>query len=89
MNSIFSSQSFIGVWDFLQHDTNLYFSLQLFRHHCKEVKVCNALSLDEVETCIVGNLCNMDVSRNIIIKKNFYGEFTRLYKTHIVFIKLS
>ena len=64
------------------------FTLRLFRARNKDPRVYNTSSCDERAALIVGDFANIDVGRDIIVKK-CSGELTRLHETHIVFIPLQ
>lgn len=73
------ARSFRGVKDFFkQHDTT-YFYLRLFRNRCKDARVYNLPTSDEVETLIVGDLESLDIRKDIIEKK-VSREFIRLHE---------
>ena len=61
------------------------FTLRLFRGRNKDLRVYNTPSCDEITSLIVGDFGNMDVGRDIIVKK-CSGELTRLHETHTSFI---
>jgi len=64
------------------------FTLRLFRGRNKNPGVYNTPSCDEIAALIVGDFGNMDVGRDIIVKK-CSGELTRLHETHTTFIPLQ
>ena len=63
-------------------------TLRLFRGRSKDQRVYNTPSCDKITALIVGDFGNLDVGRDIIVKK-CYGELTRLHETHTAFIPLQ
>jgi len=82
------AKSFRRVIDFVHNDVNLYFSLRLSRHRCIDPRVYNTPTTDEIATLIVGDMSNMDVGRDIIVKKSS-GQLFRLHEKHKAFIPLQ
>lgn len=82
------AQSFRRVRDFSMEDDTCNFSFRLFRSRCKDARVYNLPTSDEVAALIVGDLGSMDVGRDIIVKKTC-GQFSRLHETHTAFIPLQ
>jgi len=64
------------------------FTLRLFRSRPKDPRVYNIPSCDEIDALIVGDFGNMDVGRDIIMKK-YSSELTRLHEAHTAFILLQ
>ena len=81
-------QSIRRVRDFIYDDDRSDFGLRLFRHRFKNPRVYNTPIADEVATLVVGDLCTLDVGRDIIVKK-VYSQLTRLHETHTCFIPLQ
>ena len=63
------AKSFRRVRDFVHDYVNSDFALRLFRHRCKDPRVYNTPTTDEIVALIVGDMSNMDVGRDIIVKK--------------------
>ena len=82
------AKSFRRVRDVSVQDRPSDFTLRLFRNRFKDPRVYNTSSSNEIATLIVGNFANMDVDRDIIVKKNC-GNLTRLHETHTAFIPLQ
>jgi len=82
------AKSFRRVRDFVHNDVNSDFALWLFRHRCKDPRVYNTPTTDDITTLIVSDMNNMDVGRDIIVKKSS-GQLFRLHETHIAFIPLQ
>ena len=82
------AKSFRRVRDLLLQSTKSDFTLRLFRGRNKDPRVYNTPSCDEIIALIVGDFDNLDVGRDIIVKK-CSGELTRLHETHIAFIPLQ
>jgi len=81
-------KSFRKVRDLSLQNMNSDFTLRLFRGRNKDPRVYNTPLCDEIVALIVGDFANMDVSRDIIVKK-CSGELTRLHETQIAFIPLQ
>ena len=62
------AKSFRRVRDFVNYDVHSDFGLRLFRHRFKDPRVYNTPTNDEVAALIVGDMTNMDVGRDIIVK---------------------
>jgi len=69
-------------------NSNLTFTLRLFRGRPKDPRVYNTPSCDKIVALIVDDFANMDVGRDITVKK-CSSELTRLHETHITFILLQ
>jgi len=69
------AQSFRRNKDLLYINVHSDFGLKLFRHHCIKPRVYNTPTSDEITTLIVGDLSNMDVGRDFLVKKIF-GQLT-------------
>ena len=82
------AKSFRRVRDFVHNDVNSDFSFRLFRHRCKDPTVYNTPTTDKIATLIMGDMSNMDVGRNITVKKSS-GQLFRLHETHTTFIPLQ
>jgi len=82
------AKSFRRVRDLSLQHMESNFTLTLFRGRNKDPRVYNTPSCDEIVALIVGDFVNMDVGRDIIVKKCF-GELTRLHETHTSFIPLQ
>jgi len=82
------AKSFRRVKDFVHTDVHSGFRLRLFRHRFKDPKVYNNPTIDEITTLIVGDMSNMDVGRDIIVKR-ISGQLFRLHETHTTFISLQ
>jgi len=82
------AKSFRRVRDLSLEHMESDFTLKLFRGRNKDRKVYNTPSCDEIAALIVGDFDNMDVGRDIVVKK-CSGELTRLYETHTTFIPLQ
>ena len=81
-------KSFRRVRDFVHTDVYLDFGLRLFRHRSKDPRVYNTPTTDEIVALIVGDMSNLDVGRDIIVKK-ISGQLFRLHETHTAFIPLQ
>jgi len=81
-------KSFRRVRDLSLQHMESDFTLRLFRGRNKDSKVYNTPLCDEIGALIVGDFGNMDVGRDIIVKK-CSGELTRLHETHTTFIPLQ
>jgi len=79
---------FRRVRDVYVQDTPSDFTLRLFTNRFKDPRVYNTPSSDEITALIVGDFANMDVGRDIIVKK-YCGNLTRLHETHSGFIPLQ
>jgi len=82
------AKSFPIVRDFSAENSKSDFTLRLFRGRLKDPRVYNTPSCDEIVALIVGDFCNLDVGRDIIVKK-CSRELTRLHETHTAFIPLQ
>ncbi|KAK7354399.1 hypothetical protein VNO80_19860 [Phaseolus coccineus] len=82
------AKSFRRVRDLSLQDTPSDFTLRLFRNRLKDPRVYNMPSSNEIAALIVGDFANMDVGRDIIVKK-FSGDLSRLHETHTAFIPLQ
>ena len=82
------AKSFRRVRDLIVDNSKSEFTLRLFRGRSKDLRVYNTPSCDEIVQLIVGDFGNMDVGRDIIVKK-YSGELTKLHETHIAFIMLQ
>ncbi len=82
------AKTFRRVREFLHDDVNSDFALRLFRHRCKDPRVYNTPTTDEIAALIVGDMSNMEVGRDIIVKK-YSGQMYRLHETHTTFIPLQ
>jgi len=82
------AKSFRRVRDLSLQSMKSDFTLRLFRSRNKDPRVYNTPSCDEIYALIVGDFDNMDVGRNIIVKK-CSGELTRLHETYTAFIPLQ
>jgi len=54
-------KSFRRVRDFVHNDVNSDFALRLFRHRCKDPRVYNTPTTNEIAALIVGDMSNIDV----------------------------
>jgi len=82
------AKSFRRVKDFVNSYVHSDFGLRLFRHRFEDPRVYNTPTTNEIAALIVGDMSNMDVGRDIIVKKN-YGQLFRLHETHTTFIPLQ
>jgi len=82
------AKSFRRVKDFVNSSVHLDFGLRLFRHRLKDPRVYNTPITDEITALIVGDMSNLDVGRDIIVKK-YSGQLFRLHETHTAFIPLQ
>jgi len=82
------AKSFRRVRDLSLEHMESDFTLRLFRGRNKDPRVYNTPSCDEIAALIVGDFGNMDVGRDIVVKK-CSGELTRLHETHTAFIPLQ
>ena len=82
-----SLQSFRRVRDLSLEHMESDFTLRLFRGRNKDPRVYNTPLCDEIAALIVSDFGNMDVGRDIVVKK-YSGELTRLHETHTAFIPL-
>ena len=64
------AKSFRRVRDFVHNDVNSDFALRLFRHRYKDPRVYNTPTTDEIAALIMVDMSNMDVRRDIIVKKS-------------------
>jgi len=82
------AKSFRRVRDLSTDNSKSDCTLRLFRVRSKDPRVYNTPSCDEIATLLVGDFGNLDVRRDIIVKKCF-NELTRLHETHTDFILLQ
>jgi len=82
------AQSFRRVRDLLHTHELSDFGLRLLRNWCKDLKIYNTHTFDEIVTLVVGDPSTMDVGRDIIMKK-YFVQLTRLHEIHRTFIPLQ
>ncbi|XP_057419198.1 uncharacterized protein LOC130713450 [Lotus japonicus] len=81
------AKSFRKVRDYVMSNESSSFALRLFRKRGKDPRTYNLPTSDEIAALIVGDLENVEVGRDIIVKKN--GVLTRIHETHTCFIPLQ
>ena len=82
------AKSFIRVRDLSANNSKSDFTLRLFRGRSKDPRVYNTHLCEEIDALIVGDFGNLDIGRDIIVKK-CSGELTKLRETHTAFILLQ
>lgn len=75
-------QSFRKARDTFVEDQTSNFYLQLKRERIKDARTYNLLTTDEVAALIVGDSRNMEIGRDIIVKK-IYGSLEKGFMKHI------
>jgi len=65
------AKTFRRVRDFVHTEVHSDFGLRLFRHRFKDPRVYNTPTTDEIVALIMGDMSNMDVGRDIIVKRIF------------------
>ncbi|XP_057455361.1 uncharacterized protein LOC130746681 isoform X2 [Lotus japonicus] len=81
------AKSFRKVRDYLRFEESTSLALRLFRKQAKDPRTYNLPTSDEIAALIVGDLDNIEVGRDIIVKKN--GVLSRIHETHTSFIPLQ
>lgn len=81
------AKSFRRVRDFMLDNEAAKFSLRLFRGRNRDPRIYNLPTSDEVVALMVGDLENMDLGRDMIVKKRS-GDLEKIHKTHPSFIPL-
>lgn len=82
------AKSFRRVRDFVQQSDAPNFCLRLFRHRSKDPRIYNVPTSDKVAALIVGDLSNMELGRDLIVK-NISGELERIHETQPSYLPLQ
>lgn len=82
------AQSFRRVREFVTRDEASNLCLRLFRDRSKDARTYNLPTSDEVAALIVGDVDNMEIGRDIVVKKST-GYLCRIHETHTAFLPLQ
>ncbi|XP_057432625.1 uncharacterized protein LOC130725408 [Lotus japonicus] len=81
------AKTFRKVRDYVMSNESTPIALRLFRKRGKDPRTYNLPTCDEIAALIIGDFDNIEVGRDIIVKKD--GVLSRIHETHTSFIPLQ